>query len=236
MRKANDYGSVEQSPFNSAELPPIDREKKAEEQVLKICDFLKAQGIIINPMVAEYFEDPDLYESLPENIRSSDNRMAELIAHSMAFSDFAYKARKKRWGGDVSGFLGKEVTIPETPHNDGQVRQSETGYQVNLEALGDEKINPDLVLFFRVTQPSESPKPEYYWMSDYYEAKNGLTAEIPPEQRENAIILVSSLRTIATNEGLIHDVNDDQGMSVRQIGIGTFDQKDCLATITPKKP
>jgi len=64
-------------------------------------------------------------------------------------------------------------------------------------------IDPSKVLFFRITQPTDNPKPEYYWTSDYSEVQKGLTAEISPEQRKTSIILVADLETINGNGGLI---------------------------------
>jgi len=210
-------------------LPPVETDAKAEAHVDQICSFLQKQGVKINPMVADYFKDPSLYNSLPQEIRESENRFAEIIAHSMAFNDFVYKARKKVWSGDKSGFLGEEVSIPETTHHDGRTRRAETGEKLNLTALVEENINPDMVLFFRVTQSSDQPKPEYYWTSDYYETKRGLNAEIPREQREKAVILVAPLSAVDENKGLIADINDDEGLAVRQIGQGPFDTSKCIS-------
>lgn len=55
--------------------------------------------------------------------------------------------------------------------------------------------------------------------------------KLPPAQRETAIVLAADLQTINGNNGLISDINDDQGLAVRQIGLGAFDQTKALAKI-----
>ncbi len=47
------------------------------------------------------------------------------------------------------------------------------------------------------------------------------------------MILVADLETINQNQGLIQDINDDQGIAVRQIGRGSFDQKRVIARFKP---
>jgi hypothetical protein len=84
---------------------------------------------------------------------------------------------------------------------------------------------------FRVTQPSTTPKPEYYWTSDYFEVTRGLHAEISIEDRTNSVILVSSLEDINKNNGLMVDIDGESGLTVRQIGFEPYDQKNCLAII-----
>ncbi|MBD3303770.1 hypothetical protein GF343_01370 [Candidatus Woesearchaeota archaeon] len=186
-----------------------------------------------NPFVLEYFQDPNLFPALPEEIRNSEERLTEIIQNTSRFSDLIYKERQKRWSGDLTGLLGEEVPVPETEHADGRTRRAETGYRVNVDYLQAIGIDPSKVLFFRLTQPSDEPKPEYYWTSDYFEALRGLTVEVPEEQRDNAVILVSDLAIINENKGLIQDVNDDQGLSVRQIGTGPFGQEKAIARFKP---
>ena len=94
-------------------------------------------------------------------------------------------------------------------------------------------IDPSKVLFFRRTIPSKDPKPEFFWTSDYFETRQGLTAEISPKNRDTAIIIVASLDAINKNGGLIQDINDDQGIAVRQIGTDNFDQNLALTKFKP---
>ncbi|MBW3002803.1 hypothetical protein KY338_06605 [Candidatus Woesearchaeota archaeon] len=186
-----------------------------------------------NPFVLEYFQDPNLFPALPEEIRNSEERLTEIVQNTSRFSDLIHKERQKRWNGDLTGLLGEEVQVPEKEHADGRTRHAEDGYRVNVDYLKTINIDASKVLFFRLTQPSDEPKPEYYWTSDYFEVLRGLDAEIPGEQRDHAVILVSDLETISGNEGLIQDMNDDQGLSVRQIGTGSFDQKKAIARFKP---
>jgi hypothetical protein len=88
-------------------------------------------------------------------------------------------------------------------------------------------VDPTRVLFFRVTQPSEHPKPELYWTSDFAETKGGLGIELGA-QASTSVILVSTLEDISHNGGLMDDINDDSGIAVRQIGLNNFDQNDAL--------
>jgi len=185
-----------------------------------------------NEFVAEYFQDPNLFPALPEEIRNSEEELTKLVQNSGKFYDVIYPERKKRWNGDLSGLLGEEVHIPETEHADGRTRRAETGYRVDAEYLKSIDIDPSKVLFFRITQSSDKPKPEYYWTSDYFEVLRGLYAEVSGEQREDAVILVADLETINEN-GLIQDINDDQGLSVRQIGKEPFDQNRAIARFKP---
>lgn len=112
------------------------------------------------------------------------------------FQSIIIKEREKRWSGDLSGLLGEEITIPETQHAGGRQRRAESGYKINVDYLKTIGLDPKKILFFRATQPSLTPKPEYYWTSDYFETVRGLTAEIPPEQRKTSVILVADLETI----------------------------------------
>jgi len=130
--------------------------------------------------------------------------------------------------------LGEEVNISETAHEDGRTRRAESGQRVNVEYLRSQGIDPSKVLFFRITQDSDTPKPEYYWTSDYGETQRGLRVEVSPEKRKTAVILVADLETINQNDGLIQDMNDDEGLAVRQIGTGNFDQRKALAKIKPR--
>ncbi len=140
-----------------------------------------------NEFVAEYFQDPNLFPALPESIQNSEEELTKLVHNTSKFYDIIHPERKMRWGGDLSGLLGEKVHIPETEHADGRPRRAESGYRVNVEYLQSIDIDPSKVLFFRLTQPSDKPKQEYYWTSDYFEVLRGLRAEIPGEQRERVL-------------------------------------------------
>ncbi len=183
---------------------------------------LQSEGFSINPMTQEVFEDEGLSNALGEKLSSAEIR--EFIKNSSLFLDF--RASEK-----ALIMLGDNVTIPESIGANGTIRRSETGQRVLISVLESEGIDPAKVLMFRVTQPSDTPKPEYYWTSDYFEVVKGLNAEIDPELRSQSVILVSTIEEIDKDEGLIVDINDDSGMPVRQIGLGSFDQSRCLASI-----
>jgi len=208
---------------------------KEDEQINNIisdlADSLIRQGEQVNPFVLDYFQDPDLFRSLPEEIKTDKQKLSELILNMGKFDDLVSQARQK--SGDTSGLLGKKVHITGTLHADGRTRSAESGEKINVDFLRDQGIDPSKVLFFRITQPADRPKPEYYWTSDYYGTKKGLAGEITPEKRKTAIILTASLDVINNNGGLIQDINDDNGLAVRQIGNGNFDQNLALTKIKP---
>ncbi|MFA7253307.1 MAG: hypothetical protein WC107_02010 [Patescibacteria group bacterium] len=215
---------------NAIELPKVKKDQEIEQRIASICNMLKDLQIPINPFVAEQFSEPDFFNALPGDIRESDNRLAEYMAHTMAFDDYVVSERRKSSQRSAEGLFGDEVFIPKTPAQGGFTRREESGRRINVQAVSEQgQINPEKVLFYRVTQPSGEPKPEYYWTSDLHEVMHGLNAELSREKQETAVILVSDLRTISENGGLIEDVNDDQGLAVRQIGMEPFDQKRCLA-------
>jgi hypothetical protein len=170
------------------------------------------------------FGDPKILEGLAETEEKTGIPLEEFIRHSFRF----HHATER--GTSTGAIAGEDITIETGEHNllhTGEQRRTESGSKVDIERIEKLEIDPSKVLFFRVTQPSDTPKPEYYWTSDSVEARNGLTWELG-EQAETAIVLVATLDTIAQNGGLIEDVNDDQGVAVRQIDLGPFDQKKAL--------
>lgn len=184
-----------------------------------------------NPLTTQFFDDPDLFQALPADIRESDQELAAYIANTGNFQAILRQERRKRDSGDTSGLLGEDVILPETEISEVRRRRQENGHRINVEYLRSLGIDPTKVLFFRFTQPSDSPKPEPYWTSDYFETTRGLNVEIPSHLRKSAITLVSDLQTINENGGLIQDVNDDNGLPVRQIGNAPFDQSRAFAKI-----
>lgn len=197
----------------------IEGEGKAayERLISGIFQELQDEGEEINPM---YWEKTEIYPFLA-NIEASE--LKEYIRHSNRY----YSLTRSSDLFDRS----KKVVIPvsdDNKHAKGQLRREEEGYKLSFEFLKSISIDPTKVLYFRVTQPSLEPKPEYYWTNDASEVVGGLRVELG-RQRETAIILVSTLWAIAQNGGLIDDINDDDGIAVRQIGFDVFDQTDALA-------
>jgi hypothetical protein len=143
------------------------------------------------------------------------------------FVEHTYRFHQLRTDG---GVLGEYVEIPEGPDNllrDGSLRRHEKGSKLELDRVRAAGVDPAKVLFYRVTQPRETPAPEYYWTSDSNEVRRGLTHELGTSA-QTAIVLAASLETIAQNGGLIEDVNEDEGLPLRQIGLGPFDQNEAL--------
>lgn len=181
----------------------------------------------LDPFILEYFEDENLFNALADR---TDEEIAEFIKHTGKFAELIWQQRQKN-----TGLFGEEIIIPGTDRPDRKKRRKESGQKINLEFMKQNGIDPSKILFFRITQPSEIPKSELYWTSDYWETQKGLSAEISTEKRRQAITLVLDLETINKNGGLIMDKNDDAGISVRQIELKTFDQKLAIGKIEPKK-
>lgn len=197
----------------------------------KLTEELGTYGEGRSKLVERYFKDVAFFNALPEEVRNSDTELSELIRNCGRFDNIIESERSRRSQTGNSDLFGEKIEIPETQHADGRTRRIEVGYKVNTDALSARGIDPTKVLFFRISQPSSVPKPEYYWTSDYFETQHGLMMEIPSVQRKTAITLVASLSAISSNEGLIQDVNDDSGLAVRQIGAGVFDQQHTIARI-----
>lgn len=203
------------------------------ERISFISENLRKKGVEVPAWILRDFSDPALYPALPEYIRDDQELFSSYIENTAKFSEIIHTELRKRDTGDKSGLFGSEESIPASLHANGRERREESGYRVNPEYLHTVGIDPRKVLFYRITQPSDTPKPEYYWTSDFHEVVAGLHAEVRGEQRKNAVVLVADLQTINENEGLIQDINDDQGLPVRQIGLGPFDQKKSLAVFRP---
>jgi hypothetical protein len=222
-------------PYSGASIAPEAVQEKNKGVIKSINDvftYIARQREEVHPLIAEYFADPDLFNSLPQEIKNDVAKFASLVVNTSKFAEYASMVRNNRQSKNDLKLFVEEISIPETVHEDGRTRQAESGRKINLEALRAQGIDPAQVLFFRTTQPSSSPKPEFYWTSDYYETVKGLTREIDPEKRKSSVILAANLDVINMNGGLIQDVNDDNGVAVRQIGTENFDQQLALAKIT----
>lgn len=173
----------------------------------------------VHPMVYEMLDDPKLLSALPEQIKRPEV-LALYLEHTSRFAE-----------ADKRKFLKEEVTLPRSQHADGRTRREETGQRVDTEELRKMGIDPAYVLYFRVTQPSDTPNPEYYRTSDLTEVRQGLTQEITEKARSKSVILCSTLEDIASDAGVMTDVNDDNGIAVRTLYTGDYDQQRALAVI-----
>lgn len=204
----------------------VNREtRKTEPEIARyvsiLANHLTKKGISVHPFVYEYFTDPKFFNSLPSLIRQNPIAMLRLLNANSKFYEVVNDPR----------LYNKEVKISANTHQDGRQRMFEQGPKVNLDYLVSKGINPAHVLVFRVTQPSAVAKPEYYWTTDFYEIQKGLRREISEEKRRSAVLLISNLETIARNGGLIRDINDDNGLSVRQINNTPFNQNLCISRV-----
>ncbi len=174
----------------------------------------------INPWIYDMFTEPQFVNHLPERLRNPAI-LALYLENCSQFADHIHDPE----------IFGELVELPETQHATGRTRRAEQGNRILLDQLRMKGINPAYVLYFRASQPSEKPKPEYYWTSDFWETRRGLTQEIPMEQRKTAVTLVSTLEDIAGDGGVMNDINDDQGLAVRRVNLGDYDQKRTLFSI-----
>ncbi len=88
------------------------------------------------------------------------------------------------------------------------------------------------MLFYRRTQLGQAEKPELYWTSDFREVLSGLTAEISGELRKSSIVLACDIAALdQIGGGLIQDINDDGGVSVRMIEPNAMDQNVALFAV-----
>lgn len=180
------------------------------------------------------FGDPRILEGLARIEAGRGTPVKEFVRHSFRY--FALDYHREGFGELGYPYVERSpqpdgyTRLPVSPanlHQDGRERRHEEGAALSLKKLHSLGVDPSKVLYYRVTQPSDKPKPEYYWTSDSVEVRRGLDYELG-KQTETAIVLVSTLEDIAQNGGLILDINDDQGVAVRQVGLGAFDQRKVL--------
>lgn len=200
-------------------------EVKLSDDKRAVLDEIKNQLIqegeqIDQRWVDNQFNDTRIFEGLSLVERQTGIPLKEYVRHSSRYARLTKES-----------ILGEMADIPESPdnvHSSGQARRHESGKTVELRKVQEQGGDPSKILYYRATQPSYLPKPEYYWTSDSVEAKGGLMQELGPDQAATAVVLVSSLAQIAGNSGLIQDINDDQGIAVRQRGFESYSQAEAL--------
>lgn len=214
-------------------VPSYDLERISPEDAEELVSSIMYDIEGISPLVYDQFSEPIVAQGIVEACRRPDGEIdIELLRGYVANSSRFSEASHRR--SDV--IFGETVVIPEDDqnlHESGNRRREESGQRLEVEALRAVGIDPQYVLMFRVTQPSAEPKPELYWTSDPSETLHGLNVELG-SRASSAIILIDSLAAIARNDGLIRDINDDGGVAVRQIGLGSYDQASALASM--KRP
>jgi len=216
--------------MSSADFAPQTTEfmpTAGDQRLDRIADSLQSQGDELDASIHEDYADTRLLDGLSEYCARTGDNMAEYFRHSSRFAQLARQTRHT----DLFA-RSQPVHIPESNdnlHHNGQARRAESGYRMDMDYIRANGVDPGHVLYFRVTQPSAgTPKPEYYWTTDLMEVTKELQAELGPEQSAHAIVLVSTLAEIAQNGGLMNDVNDDNGIAVRQIGLAPFDQQHSM--------
>jgi len=189
--------------------------------IASMAQALEAEGDPVNSFYLERFTDRRFLEGLTVAAERTDTDVLNYVRHSNRYSmidRFTVHDREH------------SVTIPmsaDNLHASGKQRREETHDGFDMESVLAQGIDPNYVLYFRATRPSMSPKPEYYWTSDLWEVNYSLGGE-GSNRAGDSIILVSTLAQIAENGGLMIDVNDDNGIAVRQVGLAPYDQKDAL--------
>jgi hypothetical protein len=215
--------------LNDVKLPDFNLVEKEDAAFI---DTIVERLGIDSSVTERTFKNKDFFNALPQAWKDDPEVFGQYIHHTITFAALVEDARKARASGDITGLLGEEISLPPSSHADGRERRAEKGCRINTDYLVSKGIDPSKVLFFRITQPSAHAKPELYWTSDLSEVGSGLTAEIPQEQRNTSIILVCDLETLEREGGgLIQDMNDDGGISVRTIEPVPFDQNNALFKI-----
>lgn len=191
--------------------------KDSSGRVEQAVEHLKAEGSYVDTHLEKSMRDKPLLDAL-------ETAGADIPAIIKNTSKFNLHAGNIFEGG---------VILPEGhgAHANGKSRREESGEGLSIDRLVELGIDPSQVVLFRVTQPSSRPKPEFYWTTDFTEVRGGLSIELGGEQRKTAVILIDTLQSIISNGGLMEDVNDDTGVSVRQIGLETYDQTKALGVI-----
>jgi hypothetical protein len=203
------------------------RSEKYKTQELNLVQIIKESGLElseINPLIYDMFTDKNFVSSIPEEIKNNSHQLAMWLRNSNEFN-------KIRHSDEI---LGEGINIPETKHADGRIRREESARELVIEEIRKLDIDPNNVLYFRRTQPSETiSNPEHYWTSDYWETFSGLNNEISGAHRDSSVILCSSLEDISSDSRLIPDINDDNGLPIRRENQSPYDQKRALFIIKP---
>ncbi len=200
--------------------------KQVDAIVGAVAGKLQARGEAVDPVLYDAITEPTLFNVLAEVPGFIEDHLEKILENSSKFSSLL--GQTKRNPGNSKLLFGEEMTLPEVTYPNGQVRAAETGRKVLVDKLAAQGIDASYVLMYRLTMPSEMPKPEAYWTSDYHEVRRGLAVEWPLEKRRDAVILVGSLARISEG-GLTQDQNDDQGLAVRRLSSDPMNQGDFAA-------
>ncbi len=201
---------------------------KSNEFVSPLFERLKQEGVEPGFLTREIFQDSRFNDQFLK--RLSPEEQYQYLKNT---SLFEAKLKKDSWlssAGEPNTMFGAETIAPEMIKANGAIIPPESGKAIDINNLREAGIDPSKVLVFRATQPSDQPKPEYYWTTDYFETKKGLNAEMGENNRNTAIIIVSNLEQVCQG-GAIKDKNDDNGLSVRRIELSSYDQKTALGKI-----
>ena len=191
---------------------------------LNLDELIKLSGLEsnqIDPLICDMFTNREFVKSIHEEIKNDPVRIGKLLRNCTLFKNEIVNSQN-----DIFGEL---INIPEIIYSNGYVRRAESGQELVMEKIKNLGIDTSNVLFFRRTQLAENP--EHYWTSDYWETYSGLRNEISGEQRKSSVILCSTLEDISSDSKLIHDINDDSGLSVRRETQSTYDQKRALFVV-----
>ena len=106
-----------------------------------------------------------------------------------------------------------------------------------------QNANPKFVLVFRRTIPSETPKPEVFWTTEFGVVRNGLRYESPKmsAKRVYSTIFVTTIDNLLQHKASKEDERETEmlygdGSSDGEIRISSnpFNQKECLFSFKPK--
>lgn len=103
-----------------------------------------------------------------------------------------------------------------------------------LSGLDKSKYDSHYVLVFRRSLPTDKPKPEQHWTTDYITAVRGLGQEVQGVHRLHSMILCSTLEEL--NRIGLDENQDVKAVSDGEIKIKPipFDQNNCVTKFRPK--
>lgn len=106
---------------------------------------------------------------------------------------------------------------------------------LSRQGANDVSYDPEYVLVFRRSLPSNDPKSERHWTTEYITARRGLTREIPHgPHRLYSIILCSTLADVLKDGGPSSEPNSATSDGEIKVDTPFYDQKRCIISFRPK--
>lgn len=221
----NAFAMVEMKRIKNKVAPPTAMLLEVKSRrIQNVISQAMRNGFAPHPIIYELFSESRSINRMPDRIFQNEEELSRYFQNTSRFADTK-----------IGEILGEIVAVPSVDYGNGFIREALSAPRIDIESIIQRGIDPKYVLMYRRTQPTDgNPNPEPFWTSDFNEVIAGLQKEIQGKKRESSVILVSDLETInEAGNGLVQDVNDDQGISVRMIAPGPFDQSKIIGTAKP---